>query len=112
MTAFKETQIIQCPNQKSFDDHYEAWPEIIKIGERHSCSLEWEIRSSKDLTYNLKFHLKSRLHQQNAIIETMTFLADSNIEPAQIVDTDHNCEGRLKELKRLLKLPDKIKQTA
>jgi mRNA-degrading endonuclease YafQ of YafQ-DinJ toxin-antitoxin module len=111
MTAYSETQIVQCPNQKSFDDHHEVWPDIIEIGKRHSCSLEWEIRSSQDLTYNLKFYLKSRLHQQNAMVEVMTFLAESNIEPCKIVDSDHNCEGKLKELKRLLRLTDKIKKS-
>ena len=98
MTAFKENQIIQCPNQKSFNDHYEAWPDIIKIGERHSCSLEWEIRSSKDfleghfnIVVSLNFICTSRSWSKTSAKSHNIF---SYVMTTQILNTAPSNTGR------------------
>ena len=103
MTAFKETQIIQCPNQKSFLDHISAFPDIQAIGLKHSCKLDWKILSKKDFTFELKMRLKSHLHQHRCIIDTMKYLEINNIDSADIIDSDYECQTRLEKIQNILK---------
>ena len=87
MKAFKETQIIQCPNKKSFDDHLGVWSEIAKIGHSHSCDFEWNVLSQKNRTFILEVSGASKQAQQNALIDVMKFLFARGIEPAVVIST-------------------------
>jgi len=77
MTAFKETQTIQCPTQKSFKQHIDVFDEIGLIGKKHSCKMRWEIL----------MHVEgvSKTNQLNAMVEVMEMLHQRNIEPAVII---------------------------
>tara|TARA_R100001509_G_scaffold79998_1_gene44945 strand:+ start:896 stop:1210 length:315 start_codon:yes stop_codon:yes gene_type:complete len=87
MHHFVETQIIQCPNKKSFDDHLGVWSKIVKIGHSHSCHLKWNVLSQKNRTFILEVSGASKQAQQNALINVMKFLFAEGIEPAVIIST-------------------------
>ena len=87
MKSFSETQIIQCPNKKSFDDHYKVWSEIQKIGHSHSCEFQWNVLSQKKRTFILEVSGASKQSQQNALIDVMKFLFAKGIEPAVVIST-------------------------
>jgi len=98
---FEETQIIQCPNQKSFDSHLESWKEIKKIGQSHDCDFEWSILDKAEKTFILKVCGCSKQDQQNAMIEVMKFLCKQGIEPAIIIETKDLNDNQNKLIKAL-----------
>ena len=106
MTAFRETQIIRCPTQKSFDAHFKAWDKIRGIGKSHNCDFQWDVLNKKEKTFILKVCGCSKQSQQNALIEVMKFLCQEGIEPAIIISTKtekSEAELKLHHVKRILK---------
>ena len=98
---FAEPQIIQCPNQKSFDSHLESWNQIQKIGQSYNCNIEWSILDKAEKTFILKVCGCSKQDQQNGLIEVMKFLCKEGIEPAIIIETKDLNDKQNKLLKAL-----------
>jgi hypothetical protein len=106
MTAFKETQIIKCPTQKSFDLHLKVMDRIKIIGKSHKCDFEWNVLNKKDRTFILKLCGCSKQDQQNALIDVMKFLCKQGIEPAIIISTKtekSEAETKLLQMQEILK---------
>jgi CRISPR/Cas system CSM-associated protein Csm4 (group 5 of RAMP superfamily) len=101
LDRFNETQIIQCPSQKSFDSHLESWDEIRKIGKAQNCGIEWDVLEEKDKTFILRVNGPSKQDHQNALIEVMKFLCKEGIEPGLIIDTKDLNEHQNKLIKAL-----------
>ena len=102
MKAFKETQIIKCPNKKSFDDHCNVWSEIGKIGHSHSCEFEWNVLSQKNRTFILEVSGASKQAQQNALIDVMKFLFAEGIEPAVVISTKTEPDPQIEKALEIL----------
>jgi hypothetical protein len=106
MTAFKETQIIRCPTQKSFDAHFKVWDKIGEIGKSHDCDFEWDVLNRKEKTFILKVCGCSKQDQQNALIDVMKFLCMQGIEPAIVISTKtekSEAEQQLQRVQKILK---------
>jgi lysophospholipid acyltransferase (LPLAT)-like uncharacterized protein len=98
---FSETQIIQCPSNKSFNSHLKAWDQIQKIGQLHDCHFDWNVLDEEEKTFILKINGCSKQNQQNAMIEVMKFLCKEGIEPAIIIETKDLNDNQNKLLKAL-----------
>jgi len=106
MTAFKETQIIQCPTRKSFDSHLKVMDRIKQIGVSHRCDIEWKVLNKREKTFFFKVYGCSKQEQQNALIEVMKFLCKEGIEPATIISTKtekSEAETKLFKMQEILK---------
>ena len=82
---FKETQILKCPSDRSFDDHFHVWDEIQKIANKNRCSFKWKVLSTKERTFELIVEGASKQDHLNGIINLIKFLDSKDIEPAVII---------------------------
>ena len=87
MTAFKETTVLKCPSQNSFESHLKSFPDLQAIALKCSCSFKWNVLDKKERTFILKVSGCSKHAQQNALIEVMKFLCEEGIEPALVIST-------------------------
>ena len=93
MAKFNEEQIIQCPSEKSFNDHLLIWEEIKKIADHMGCQFTWGILSREERTFKLNIYAPSKDIQMNCLIEVMKMLQSRGIEPAIILQAkDLRCE--------------------
>ena len=82
---FKETQILKCPSDRSFDDHFHVWDEIQKIANKNRCSFKWKVLSTKERTFKLIVEGPSKEDHLNGIMKLIQFLNERDIEPAIII---------------------------
>jgi len=101
LTAFKETQIIQCPTKKSFDLHLKVMDRIKEIGQSHDCDFEWKVLNKRENTFILKVCGCSKQDQQNGLIEVMKFLCKEGIEPAIVISTKTEKSEAEKQLQKV-----------
>ena len=87
MTAIKETTVLKCPSQDSFNSHKIVFPDLQAIAVKCFCSFEWEVLNKKERTYVLQVCGQSKSDQQNALIEIMKYLCIQGIEPADVIST-------------------------
>ena len=98
---FEETQILQCPNLKSFNDHISSLNEISRIAKKHLLNIDWKVHQEKDLTFSLTISGPSKTNQINSMVELFNFLLSNNIEPAIVIKID---EKPIDPIQKVLKI--------
>jgi hypothetical protein len=106
MTAIKETTVLKCPSQDSFESHKKVFRNLQAIAVKFFCSFEWEILNKKEWTFILQVIGKSKSDQQNALIEIMKYLCIQGIEPADVIlikTEKSDAEIKLLQMQKILK---------
>ena len=102
MKSFKETQILQCPNLKSFNDHISSLNKIKCIAKKHLLNIDWKVHQKKDLTFSLTVSGPSKTNQINGMVELFDFLLSNNIEPAIVIKMDAKPNDPIQEVLEIL----------
>ena len=71
---FEETQILQCPNLKSFNYHISSINDIRRIAKKHLLNIDWKVHQKNDLTFSLTISGPSKTNQINGMVELFDFL--------------------------------------
>ena len=104
---FHEIQTIQCPDRQSFDDHLGIWEDIELLAKQHNVEFYWRVLNRKERTFRLDVKGSSKKNHMNGLIAVMKFLAEQNIKPALIVNSE-DLKNTKKNIKKAIEICEEV----
>ena len=89
---FKTTEIVECPNLKSWDFHKLTMGHLMDIARRNHLKPQFRIVNESKFHFEFISEMDDTMDQQNALIEIMEFLTKNNIDPGKVIDRKMECE--------------------
>tara|TARA_R100000664_G_C2648146_1_gene70014 strand:+ start:237 stop:551 length:315 start_codon:yes stop_codon:yes gene_type:complete len=85
---YKDTQIIECPNEESFKLHIKALGEMIHIAEKNHLRLNVKIWDKEKFQFEMIVGMNDRKDQKNAMVELIQYFTRAGIEPGKVISSD------------------------
>ena len=98
---FKDIQIIECPDYKSWDLHKLCMYHMVEIAERNNIKLDLIILDEEKYQFQMIVEMNDLKDQKNALVELMEFFRNHNIAPGEVISSNLEYEKLNKTLEIL-----------